>query len=299
MGIELPENYSSRLPAVKQRGGSQAASSRDKTFFIMSLAAHAALIAYFIFGLELISTRYVFENTNKTDVISAVVLGDTEKSKIVTEQSMPTPPPIEPAPVKEAEAEPVKAKPKPVEEKKEVIALKPVKKILPVKPNFFAKDLLADIKKINDQKKKIKQSQLKKQFEKTLRKQAELSLRQQLLNEDIKLKGTQARYSSGVVNKYTALILQAIGEHWMVPAGAKKTLTTRLLIRLAPDGQVLDVQVTHSSGDPSLDRSAHAAVMKASPLPVPSKPDDFEPFRQFELNAKPENVVASDGAPPA
>ena len=49
----------------------------------------------------------------------------------------------------------------------------------------------------------------------------------------------------------------------------------------------------NESGDPALDSSARVAVMKASPLPVPSNSDDFEPFRQFILKVKPENVVST------
>jgi colicin import membrane protein len=99
--------------------------------------------------------------------------------------------------------------------------------------------------------------------------------------------------SQGVVDKYKALIIQSIGEHWLVPLQANKKLTSELMIRLGPGGKVLDVTITRSSGDPSLDSSARAAVMKASPLPVPDKPDEFEPFRQFVLKVKPENIVES------
>jgi colicin import membrane protein len=40
----------------------------------------------------------------------------------------------------------------------------------------------------------------------------------------------------------------------------------------------------------TLDRSARAAVFKASPLPVPKEPDAFEAFRQFILKVKPELI---------
>jgi colicin import membrane protein len=94
-----------------------------------------------------------------------------------------------------------------------------------------------------------------------------------------------------VINKYKALILQAISEHWIIPTQVNKKLSCELMIRLAPSGNVLDVQVTKTSGDPSLDSSARAAVLKASPLPVPSKGSEFEPFRQFVLKVKPENIL--------
>ena len=158
---------------------------------------------------------------------------------------------------------------------------------------LFAKDLLADIKHHSEKQKKLKQKTLKLQFEKTLHEQAEKSLRQQLLNEDIKLQGMQTRESHGEVNKYKALILQAISEHWVIPPQVNKSLSCELRIRLAPGGEVLDVQVTRSSGDPSLDHSARVAVLKASPLPVPSDPNAFAAFREFALKVKPENILAN------
>ena len=134
---------------------------------------------------------------------------------------------------------------------------------------------------------------MNKQFERALRAQTEQSLRTQLLNEEIKLKGVQSRQAQGEVNKYKALILQAISEQWLVPLGADKKLYCELMIRIAPSGSVLDVQVVKSSGDPALDASARAAVLKASPLPVPKDTRAFEAFRQFVLKVKPENVVIS------
>ncbi len=56
---------------------------------------------------------------------------------------------------------------------------------------------------------------------------------------------------------------------------------------------MLSVQIAKSSGDPVLDRSAQTAVLKASPLPVPSKGTDFESFREFNLTVRPEGIVAN------
>lgn len=108
------------------------------------------------------------------------------------------------------------------------------------------------------------------------------------------LKGKENRQAQGEVNKYTALIIQAISEQWIVPTQANKKLSCKLKIRLAPSGLVLDVQITKTSGDPALDSSARAAVLKASPLPVPKDKLAFESFREFELKVKPENLVTSN-----
>lgn len=260
-------------------------------------------------GLDLTSPMPVIENTNQHDVISAVVLGDSPNSKIIHDEPA-TPPPL-PTIAKEAPKPQPAPPPKaviPPQPDKDVIALEAAKKKLVEKKlvekklaekklaekklqEQMAKSLMADILTQTKKQKKIKQKELESTFQKTLREQAEKSLRQQLLNEEIKLKGTQTRMAQGVVDKYKALIIQAISEHWMVPTQADKKLYSVLLIRLAPGGMVMDVQVTKSSGDPSLDSSARLAVLKSSPLPVPPDPSAFEAFRQFELKVKPENVM--------
>ncbi len=269
-----------------------------KKYIFLSLFFHALILIVLVLSVEFSAPMVVVENTNKNDVISAVILGDTTKSKIIPQKIASPPPPVEKPTEKPVEKPKVEAaKPEP---KEDVIALNDMKKKLAKekvlaekkRQELLAKELLSDLKKQADTKKKIKQEKLKKDFAKSLKEQAEKSLRQQMLDEDIKLKGKQLREAQGVVNKYQALIIQAISEHWLVPPQANKKLYCLLMIRLSPGGMVLDVQVTKSSGDPALDSSARAAVLKASPLPVP-KGEGFEPFRQFVLKVKPENVVGN------
>ena len=225
----------------------------DKKYFIISAVLHVSILLVFLLGFDFTTPLPVIENTNQNDIISAVVLGDTADSKLLPqkEASRPKPPEVKlPAPQKRT-----------IEKTtidKDVIALKAVekkklieKKVLEEKKRQeqLAKDLLADLQSTKEKQKKKKQKELSSKFEKTLREQSEKSLRQQLLNEEIKLQGTQSRQAQGVVDKYKALILQSISEHWLVPPGANKKLYCELMIRVAPGGMVLDVQVTKSSGD--------------------------------------------------
>ncbi|ARB91344.1 cell envelope integrity protein TolA [Legionella longbeachae] len=99
----------------------------------------------------------------------------------------------------------------------------------------------------------------------------------------------QARIA-GEVDKYKALIVNAIGRNWILPENVDSTLSSQFRIRLAPDGMVLEVSLTRSSGDPLLDRSAQTAIYKASPLPVPTDPDTFNLFRDISLTVRPEQV---------
>ncbi len=95
---------------------------------------------------------------------------------------------------------------------------------------------------------------------------------------------------AGVVDKYKALIIHAISQQWILPDHADSRLSSQFRIRLAPNGAVLEVSLTRSSGDPILDRSAQSAIYKASPLPVPSESDMFNLFRDISLTVRPENA---------
>lgn len=95
---------------------------------------------------------------------------------------------------------------------------------------------------------------------------------------------------AGEVDKYKALIVNAIGRHWILPDKADSSLSSQFRIRLAPDGAVLEVSLTRSSGDALLDRSAQTAIYKASPLPVPTNSETFNLFRDISLTVRPEQV---------
>lgn len=272
--------------------------------FIFSLVFHIAIILIFTLSIKFNSLLPVLENTNKHEAISAVVLGDIEKSNILPQK------------IKHEEIKKVEEKVEKKVEEKVIVDVKPPKKVVPPvvkketivlkkidhkkeaqkklietikKNNIFGKDLLADIKA--ETKKKLSQKKLQTTIEKTLQNETEKTLRQQLLDEEIKLKGLVTRQSQGEVNRYKALILQAISENWLVPNMVNRTLSCELMIKLAPNGSVLLVQITKSSGDELLDHSARRAVLKASPLPVPKSPENFAAFKEFVLKVKPENLL--------
>ena len=94
-----------------------------------------------------------------------------------------------------------------------------------------------------------------------------------------------------VVNRYKAMIVQAIAEHWLVPPQVERQMTCVVRARLAPDGTVLSVVIVQKSGSDALDRSARAAVYKASPLPVPMESKLFERFRDLQLTVRPEGII--------
>ncbi len=86
------------------------------------------------------------------------------------------------------------------------------------------------------------------------------------------------------ISRYVGLITQAIQVQWtQLPGVEQQKLVTTMIIRLAPDGTVLQVQNVGSSGNPALDRLALTAVYKASPLPVPADPKLFANFRELKV----------------
>lgn len=95
---------------------------------------------------------------------------------------------------------------------------------------------------------------------------------------------------AGEVDKYKALIVNAIGRNWILPENVSSNLSSQFRIRLAPNGMVLEVTLTRSSGDALLDRSAQTAIYKASPLPVPTSAEAFNMFRDISLTVRPEQV---------
>ena len=251
-------------------------------YFITSLLIHVILLMMLMVGLQFSSPTIVFENTNKQDVISAVVLGDSQESKLIKEplhtllapeqQEKPLPKRVVDLPKQDAIA---------IHTEKHKTTKENLKRQSTAHPEQLKKKKLKPLKrKLNT----ISHSNI-------LHQQIEKTMRQALLDEDIKFNTQLSREASGIVNRYQALITQAISEHWIIPPGANKKLSSILLIRLAKDGSVLEVSVVQSSGDPALDDSARRAVYQASPLPVPPDTKAFDSFKQFRLTVRPETMI--------
>lgn len=151
------------------------------------------------------------------------------------------------------------------------------------------------------QKEAEKLAQLKKKQEETLAREneaqalkakAELVQKQQAAAaaQQAALDSQKNARIAGEVDKYKAMIINAISRQWILPENVNSSLSSQFRIRLAPNGVVLDVNLTRSSGDAILDRSAQSAIYKASPLPVPTDPDTFNIFRDISLTVRPESA---------
>jgi colicin import membrane protein len=146
---------------------------------------------------------------------------------------------------------------------------------------------LAEMKQQQVQLKKQQEQEAQKLAELTKKKTAELVKKQQAAAQQAAMEAANTARVAGEVNKYKALILNAISQQWILPQNVDSSMSSQFRIRLAPNGAVLEVALVRSSGDPILDRSAQAAIYKASPLPVPSDPATFNLFRDISLTVRP------------
>jgi colicin import membrane protein len=87
-----------------------------------------------------------------------------------------------------------------------------------------------------------------------------------------------------IIDKYRDIITAYVRRHWIEPPNAKETLVCILQIKLIPSGDVVNIKVAKSSGDPVFDRSVENAVRKASPLPMPPPETGLvDAFRDLEI----------------
>jgi colicin import membrane protein len=183
----------------------------------------------------------------------------------------PKPPP--PAPKVEPEAKPpppvpkpdivVREKPKPKPEPKKVEA-KP--KPDPTLQKRMQEQLAAEQKALDQQRQ-----------ERQLR---ELLAAQQA---DAARKAAAARQSA--LNEYVSLIQRRVRGNWILPQDLQGNPEAVFLVIQIPSGDVLSVKLLKSSGNAAYDAAVERAILKSSPLPLPSDRSLFA--RELKLTFRP------------
>jgi TonB family protein len=81
-----------------------------------------------------------------------------------------------------------------------------------------------------------------------------------------------------------ARLKKHIERNWLVPPGIQGMDTLSLLVEIhvSPDGQVTNLKLKQSSGQPFFDNSLLRAVRKSVPFPIPA--EKYELFKVIELN---------------
>lgn len=134
------------------------------------------------------------------------------------------------------------------------------------------------------------EANVKAQKQAKLQQAAKLDLAKQMGAQETQLDKQQNQQVNDEISRYTALILQAISQQWLIPANADPTSFCIVEIKLGDGGVVQSVNLQKSSGNPQLDSSAIAAVYKASPLPVPADPQVFAKMQDINLKVRPADV---------
>jgi len=134
-----------------------------------------------------------------------------------------------------------------------------------------------------------KQQKLKTQIETKRREEIQKAMQQQIAEEKQQM-AEHDRQIQAEIDKYKALIIQTISQHWIIPSDIAKNISCQLIVNVAPGGEILSVDLARSSGNSILDRSARSAVLKSSPLPVPRNAEIFDNFRQLMLTVRPEGI---------
>ncbi len=132
--------------------------------------------------------------------------------------------------------------------------------------------------------KKARDKQLAEQKKRELlRQMEEEELTQRMADEAAANEARQAQARAAATARQTELA-QAVGRHremisakvrgnTRLPDNLKGNPEVRCLVKLLPTGEVQNVRVTQSSGDPAYDEAVVRAIEKSSPLPLPNDRD--------------------------
>ncbi len=85
------------------------------------------------------------------------------------------------------------------------------------------------------------------------------------------------------------VIMPHVRRQWVLPPSARSGLSCILKITMTASGAVTKVDIVRGSGDSLFDNSAKAAVLKASPLPVPSDSVVLSELNSFQWRFRPED----------
>ena len=234
-----------------------------RSFAVPIMASSLIVLAIFV----LMSTQWVDTNERiiKTPKhINATLVVEKSKpkqaKKETVKKAVKEKPKAKPAPQKTPVAN--KAKTQAKKEVKPKVTPKPEPKALPLPGSDFSDAMLEEEK--------------------------QMSIKEMLEEEEA---AKAAEEEAAAVADISTQIRNLVQSVWRQPPSAKHTDEVVLRITLVPTGEVTDVFLVSSSGNPALDRSVEQAVWKVAKLPVPKDPVLFEKqFRQFNFLFRPEDA---------
>lgn len=185
----------------------------------------------------------------------------------------PAPPPqaepvrsVQPAPPKVVKSAPVRAE----------IEIKAKKKT--AKPREDKEDLVA---KLTPKQLAAQKAAYAKRLQQESEQQAREAERQAQAKE-------QAAATGRVVDEYVAKISAKIRRNIVSPPGVSSKIRAEFDVTLLPGGQVMETELTRSSGNNAYDSAVERAILKSQPLPLPPDAALFNRFRDLHLKFSPD-----------
>jgi len=130
------------------------------------------------------------------------------------------------------------------------------------------------------------QKRLKEEQEREAREAAEAARAQQEPERAAQAAAAQKQ----LIDEYIGRIRSQIRRYTTYPPDLVGTPQAEFTVTLLPSGEVLNVRLRKSSGNPAFDNAVERGIYKAQPLPLPSDPLLFASnFREFTLFFRPEN----------
>ncbi len=234
--------------------------------FALSVAVHVVLAAVLFLGV-----RWQVHPTETVTVDLVDALPPPPPAPVVEAPKPPPPPKVEPEvkpppPVAKPDIvirEKPKPKPKPKPEPKKVEAKPKPDPALEKRMRERMQEQLAMEQKAFDQQ----------QQERRLR---ELLAAQQA---DAARKAAAARASA--LGEYIARIQAKVRGNWILPQDLQGNPEAIFLVIQLPTGEILNTKLLKSSGNPAYDTAVERAILKSSPLPLPSDRSLFD--RELKL----------------
>jgi colicin import membrane protein len=139
-----------------------------------------------------------------------------------------------------------------------------------------------ELKKKDEEKKKLEKERVAQDAE-----AKKLAAEKQALAD--KLAKQAASAQAGEIDKYRRLIQDRVRRNIVEPPNLQGNPEVEFEVRLLPGGDVLEtsLKLRRSSGNPAYDQAVERAILKSSPLPLPSDPAMFNTFRDLNLKIKP------------
>ncbi len=243
----------------------------------LALAMHAAFIVLLIFG---VSWQRKPESPVVADLWSSLPpMAPTVQPKVETPPEPQPAPRVEPPPVPKAEPVPI---PKPD------IALKAKEKEKKAEPkkadDKAAREKAAEAKRAAEER----DAKLKKLLEAEKVTEAKAAMEKAAAAERAATEQAARAAAARENQKYISGIHSKVWARVALPTDLQGNPEAEFMVSLLPGGELENVTMRKSSGNPAYDAAIERAIRQAQPFNVPSGDEFHRSFRRFSMTFRPQ-----------